>query len=132
MSWRPRSHLRAAALLLLALAFVTAGVMHFVRAELFVAIMPPWIPWHLELVWLSGVFEILGGLGVLLPATRRVAGLGLVALLIAVYPANVHMALHPEAFVARGMSEASLWIRLPFQFVFMAWAWWATRSEDGR
>lgn len=131
-SWLPRSRPRAAALLLLALFFGAAGIAHFVNEAFFVSIMPPWIPWHRELVWASGVLEIAGGLGVLWPVTRRAAGIGLVALLVAVYPANVHMALNPEAFVARGMSEASLWIRLPFQLVFIAWAWWATREAPAR
>lgn len=123
----PRSRLRSAALLLLAANFVAAGVMHFANPEFFVRIMPPYLPWHLELVYLSGVFEILGGLGVLWPATRALAGWGLIALLVAVYPANIHMALHPEQFP--DVQAWAAWLRLPFQFLFMAWAWWATRPD---
>ena len=123
----PRSRLRSAALLLLAANFVAAGVMHFATPGFFVRIMPPYLPWHLELVYLSGVFEILGGLGVLWPRTRAMAGWGLIALLVAVYPANIHMALHPEQFPDTPAWAA--WLRLPFQFLFIAWAWWATRPE---
>jgi uncharacterized membrane protein len=129
MGWLPRSRVRAALLLLASLFFVVAGVSHFTNPDFFVSIVPPWLPAHLELVYVSGVFEILGGLGVLLPATRRLAGLGLLALLVAVYPANVHMAVNPEPFVAQGTPLWALYLRLPLQFVFIAWVWWATRPE---
>ena len=129
MAWLPRNRVRAALLLLASLFFLFAGVSHFTSPGFFVSIMPPYLPAHLELVYLSGVFEILGGLGVLLPATRRWAGWGLLALLVAVYPANVHMALNPESFVAEGTPLWALYLRLPFQFVFMAWVWWATKPE---
>lgn len=125
----PSSRPRQLALLLLAAFYVAAGVNHFVNPEYYVAIMPPYLPWHHELVWLSGVFEVLGGLGVLPVATRSAAGFGLVALLVAVYPANVHMALHPEPYVASGVPLFALYLRLPLQFLLMAWAWWATRPE---
>jgi len=101
--------------------------MHFVNADFFVAIMPPYLPAHRELVWSSGVFEIVGGVAVLVPAVRSLAGWGLIALLIAVYPANLHMALHPELFP--DTPPAAIYARLPFQFLFMLWAWWATRPE---
>ena len=125
----PRSMPRRVLLLLLAAFFVGGGVNHFLNPEFYVAIMPPYLPAHLELVYLSGVFEILGGVGVLIPATRSWAGWGLVALLLAVYPANIHMAVNPEPFVADGMSLWALYLRLPLQFVLIAWAWWATRGE---
>ena len=123
----PANPIRRIALLLLAASFVAIGVAHFTNAEFFVAIMPPYLPWHLELVYLSGVAEIAGGLGVLFAATRPWARVGLIALLIAVYPANIHMAMNPEPFLAKGMSLAALYGRLPFQFLFMAWVWWAAR-----
>ena len=130
MAFLPRSRARALALVLLAIAMVGAGSNHFVAPDFYLPMMPPWLPWHAELVAISGVFEVLGGLGVLLPQTRRFAGWGLIALLIAVYPANLHMALHPELFVARGFPLAGLYIRLPFQFLFILWAWWATLPDD--
>lgn len=125
----PRSKARALLLIVLAIFFVYAGASHFRNPDFYVSIMPPWLPAHLELVYVSGVFEILGGLGVLIPATRRLAGWGLVALLLAVYPANVQMAVNPEPFVARGMPLWGLYLRLPLQFVFIAWVWWATKAE---
>lgn len=100
--------------------------MHFLRPEMYVRIMPPYLPLHLELVLLSGALEILGGVGLLVPRTRRVAGLGLMALLVAVFPANVHMALHPEIF---GLPPLLLWLRLPFQAVLVAWVWWCSRPS---
>jgi uncharacterized membrane protein len=129
VTFLPRSRVRAALLLLASLFFVFAGVSHFTNPDFFVSIVPPYLPAPLALVYVSGVFEILGGLGVLLPATRRWAGWGLLGLLVAVYPANVHMALSPEPFVAEGTPLWALYLRLPFQFVFMAWVWWATKPE---
>lgn len=123
----PENPVRRYALLLLAAGFVAIGVAHFTHADFFVAIMPPYLPAHLELVYISGVAEITGGLGVLFAATRAWARIGLIALLIAVYPANIHMAMNPEPFIAQGMSRAALYARLPIQFLFMAWVWWAAR-----
>ncbi len=126
----PRSMVRRFALIALGFSFVAVGVAHFTDADFFVRIMPPYLPWHLEIVYLSGVFEIAGGLGVLLASTRSLARLGLIALLIAVYPANIHMAMNPEPFIAEGMSVAMLYGRLPVQFLFMAWVWWAAAPHD--
>jgi uncharacterized membrane protein len=128
----PRSRIKIAALFLLTAFFVFAGVSHFTNPEFFTAIVPPWLPAPLALVYVSGVAEIAGGLGVLPPQTRRLAGFGLIALLVAVYPANLHMALEPDAFVAQGTPLWALYLRLPFQFLFIAWAWWATRPDVPR
>ena len=125
----PRSPLKRIALLLLALFFVAAGVTHFTNPGFFVDIVPPALPAPLALVYVSGVFEIAGGLAVLWPASRAVAGVGLVLLLLAVYPANLYMAFAPERFVAQGTPLWALYARLPMQFVFIAWAWWATRRD---
>jgi uncharacterized membrane protein len=128
MTWLPASWLKRIALLLLAAFFVSAGVSHFTNEAFFVRIVPPWLPAPLALVQISGVAEIAGGLGVLLPQLRRLAGWGLLALLIAVYPANIHMALHPEQF-ADVATQAGLYLRLPLQFVALAWTWWATQPD---
>jgi uncharacterized membrane protein len=107
--------------------FFVAGLNHFLRTDFYLSIMPPYIPWHLAAVYVSGVAE--GVLGVLL-LTRRwrvLAAWGLMALLIAVFPANVHMALHPEQYPA--LPELGLWLRLPLQGVLIAWAYWYTRDE---
>ena len=118
---------------LLAIAFIAAGVMHFVKPEFYVAIMPPYLPWHLELVWISGFFEILGGVGVLFPQPiRRWAGWGLVALLVAVFPANLHVALNDIGVGGRAASPLFNWLRLPFQIVFIAWVLWCTNPAPKR
>ena len=115
------------ALVVLALAFIAAGVNHFVNPTFYVKIMPAYLPAHLELVYVSGVFEILGGVAVLIPRIRGIAGWGLVLLLIAVFPANLHMALNPELYP--GLSRAALYARLPLQALLIAWAYWATRPD---
>ena len=115
------------AICLVAGFFCFAGVGHFSNTEFFLSIVPPYLPSPLGLVYVSGVFEILGGLGVLVAPTRRFAGLGLLALLVAVYPANIHMALNPDQF--SDMPPAALWARLPIQFVFAAIVWWAIRPD---
>jgi len=99
--------------------FVFAGVMHFTKTRFYVAIMPDYVPAHKEMVYASGVAEIAGGLGLMAPATRKAAGWWLIATLIAVFPANLHMALHPERY--KNVPRAGLYARLPFQGVFIAW-----------
>ncbi len=110
--------------LVVAAFFCFAGVAHFIQTELFVSMMPPYLPAPLALVYISGVCEILGGLGVLFRATRRWAGIGLLLLLVAVFPANIHMALHPAQFP--DFSAMFLYARLPLQLVFAALVWWGT------
>jgi uncharacterized membrane protein len=112
---------------LLAAFFVLAGVNHFRHPDIYLRIMPPYFPWHLFFVYLTGVFEIV--LGVLLPIPRftRWAGFGLIALLIAIFPANIHMAANTELYP--DISPILLWIRLPLQGVLIAWAYWYTRGE---
>ena len=101
--------------------FVAAGLLHFLRPRFYLAIMPPWLPYHRELVYASGVAEILGGLALLHPRTRRLGGWWLLATLLAVLPANVHMALNPEDFPDVPGGQTALIARLPFQGLFMAW-----------
>ena len=109
----------------LGLLFVLAGAAHFVRPEMYVKIMPPYLPWHLELVYLSGLFEIVLGVLLLIPRTTSPAAWGLIALLIAVFPANLHMAQNPELYP--GINPVLLWLRLPLQGVLIAWAYTYTR-----
>ena len=113
---------------LLAGIFVLAGVMHFIIPGSYVGIMPPWLPWHRALVYLSGVLEIAGGVGLLIPRTRRAAGMGLVLLLIAVWPANLQMLLNARAADKSPWYEAFLWLRLPLQLLLIWWVWRASRS----
>ena len=112
---------RRASRWLLAAAFVFAGVMHFAITPAYVRIMPPWVPLHREMVLLSGVCEIAGGIALLIPRTRRAACIGLILLLIAVFPANVQMLLNARASHATPLAQALLWIRLPLQLAIIAW-----------
>ncbi len=114
------------ALITLSLVFVAAGANHFVNPNFYMQMMPPYLPAHRELVFLSGLLEIAGGIAVLFPRVRSIAGWGLILLLVAIFPANIHMALNPERFPSIG--PAALYARLPFQILFIAWAYWATRG----
>jgi len=109
------------------LFFIFAGINHFLKPEFYERIVPPGFPSPRFLVTASGIAEIAGGLGLLIRPLRRVAGWGLIAMLIAVFPANVFMGLHPEHF---GMSPWSLWARLPMQLLFVAWVWWTALSRS--
>jgi uncharacterized membrane protein len=101
--------------------FVFAGVMHFAIPRTYEAIVPDWLPARRALVQASGVAEIAGGLAVLHPRTRRAGSVFSIATLLAVFPANVHMALHPERYRVPG-GRRSLYARLPVQLLFIAWA----------
>ncbi len=114
---------------LLAIFFVAAGLNHFLNFAVYLKMMPAYLPWHLFLVYLSGVCEIGLGMMVLMPKLTRLAGWGLIALLVAVFPANLQMATHPELFPS--ISPIALWIRLPLQLLLIAWADWATRPDIG-
>lgn len=111
----------------LSLFFIYFGIDHFLNPQFYLSIMPPSLPLHLEAVYISGLFEVLGGVGVLFSRTRKVAGWGLFALLISVYPANIYMALAPEAFP--DIPLAVLYFRLLLQFLFFYWAYSVTRPN---
>jgi uncharacterized membrane protein len=113
--------------LIVALFFLIGGIAHFVVMDFFVLAMPDYLGYHKELVIISGIFELLGAIGILIPGTRLLAAYCLIALVIAVYPANIHMALHPERYAE--ISALFLYIRLPFQFLFVWFIWWATGPE---
>jgi uncharacterized membrane protein len=101
--------------------FLAAGALHFARPRMYEAIVPGYLPAHRELVYASGAAELLGGAGVLSERTRRPAGWWLVLTLLAVFPANVEMAVHAERF--RGIPAPLLWARLPLQAALIAWVW---------
>jgi uncharacterized membrane protein len=101
--------------------FVLAGTMHFVIPKAYRRIMPPYVPAHTAMVYASGVAEIAGGAGLMLPRHRRLAGWWLITTLVAVFPANLHMALNPDDYPDIPGGSVSLWARLPFQGVFVAW-----------
>ena len=106
--------------------FMIGGIAHFTNTEFFAAIMPPYIGYHTEIVYISGVFEILGALGILVPRTRQWAGNGLLLLVICVSPANIHMWLHPELFP--DVSGVFLTGRLVVQVALLLLIWWCTRT----
>ncbi len=110
---------------LLSVAFLTTGILHFLRPSYFEEIVPGYLPAHHEIVLISGAAEIAGGAGVAFGRTRPAAGIWLVALLIAVFPANVNMAVNSERF--QSIAPALLWARLPLQGLLIWWAWRATR-----
>lgn len=110
--------------------FVFTGTMHFVIPRTFEAMMPPSLPRHREAVAVSGIAEIAGGLAVTSPRTRPLARWWLLALLLAVFPANVHMALNPDRVPRLNLNRLphwTLWARLPLQPLAMLWVWQATR-----
>lgn len=100
---------------------VAAGALHFARPDPFVKIVPDYLPRPDLLVAISGLFEIAGGIGMLIRRLRRTASLGLIALYLAVFPANLNMALHPDRYPE--FPPSALWIRLPLQVVLIYWAW---------
>lgn len=113
----------------LGLLFVLAGWLHFSKTAYYVRIMPPYLPFPRELVYLSGIAEILGGCGVLLPPVRRAAGWGLILLLIAVFPANIQMLQDSLHTTGLSLTTVILILRLPLQFVLIAWVERATRPD---
>jgi uncharacterized membrane protein len=116
--------------ILMAILYIAAGVNHFYNPEIYLRIMPPYLPWPMFLQYLAGFFEFVLGLSLLFPKYTRQAAWGLIALLIAVYPANIHMAVNSHLYPE--VSPGVLWGRLPLQFVLIAWAWWYTREDWGK
>ena len=107
--------------LVLGIGFIFAGVMHFINPDFYLAMMPPYLPWHEFLVYFSGIIEVVLGAMVVFGVQLRWAGIAMVLLLFAVFPANLHMALNPQDFP--DVSTAALWGRLPFQVVFLLWVY---------
>lgn len=123
--------LRATLRWLLAAFFVAAGANHFRTPEIYLGMMPPWLPWPETMNAVSGAAELVGGIGLLVPATRRLAAWGLIALLVAVFPANLHVALQGR-MPGTDFAPLALWLRLPFQAVFVAWIWWVAIATAAR
>ena len=111
----------------LSVFMVIAGIMHFVQPEFYLKIMPPYLPWHLALVYLSGACEFALGLLLLVPGWRRPAAWGIFALLLAVFPANIYLYQHQEILPAPPIVHL---LRLPLQGVFLLWAYWHTRPTS--
>ncbi len=111
---------------LMSLFYVFVGLKHFTNPKWFMQIMPPYLPYHLQLVYLSGAFEIIFGIMLFFSKYRFIAGWGLILLLIAVFPANIYLAQTNGA--AMNTSPVVAWGRLPLQLVFIALAYWHTKS----
>ncbi len=115
--------------MLFAAAMIVVGVVHFTSPSGFVKIVPASLPAPLLLVYVSGLFEILGGLGLLLERAHRAAAFGLIALFVAVFPANINMAWNDIQPAGSHLAPALLWARLPLQGAFIALAWWLSRAR---
>ncbi len=107
-------------LVLLALFFIYGGINHFLKPDFYLTMMPPYLPFHRELVYLSGVIEILCGILLFIPRTRTYGAWLSILTLIAIFPANIYMAQNPELFPK--IPKIGLYIRLPFQLLFIGWA----------
>ena len=104
--------------------YIIVGIKHFIDPNFFLAIVPPYLPYHLELVYISGVFEVLFGVMILLPKYRYIGSIGLILLLIGVFPANIYLAQSKEAQIAIGASQEIATWRLPIQGVLIYIAFW--------
>ncbi len=113
---------------LLAAAFILGGINHFVMPAFYLRIMPPYLPAHLFLIYLSGFLETGFGIGLLIPKTSRRAAWGIILLLIAVYPANIYMAMNTELFP--DINPWIIYLRLPLQIVLIGWAFWHTKNDE--
>ncbi len=125
-----RSASRLVGIWLVGLFFIGAGVFHFVRPAPYLAMMPPWLPRPGLLVVVSGLAEIAGGIGVLIGRFRRMAAWGLIALLVAIFPANLHVALH--GWPGTDFPRWVLWLRLPFQVLFIWLVYWCGLTAGTR
>lgn len=115
--------------ILLAVFMTVAGVFHFVEPDGFAAIVPDYLPYPVALVYMSGAFEVFFGAGLLIPRVSRYAAWGLIALFIAVFPANINMAVHQLPFFGT-VYPIGNWVRLPLQIVFIVWAYWFTSENE--
>lgn len=124
-AWRARQvgNGQLASLAFVFVWFFIGGIMHFVATDTEASIVPPYIPWPVAAVLVSGVCELLGAIGILLSSTRRAAGIGLFALTLAVTPAHFYMLQRPELF---NIPIWALWLRLPIQVALLWLIWWST------
>ena len=121
--------MRAFSRFALALFFIIAGTTHLILPAPYLAIMPTYVPWPVAMIAISGVAEILGGLGVCFRAARAAAGWSLIALLVAVFPANIHALSTGMAIGEHSIPAWMLWARLPFQLLFIAWVYQVCLSK---
>ena len=116
-------------IIILSIFYINVGITHFTNPEFFLGIMPPYIPYHDFFVYLSGFFELLFGLMILFKKTRYYGGIGLLFLLIAVFPANVYLYQSAEAQEILNISKSGAFIRLFFQAPLIVLAYWHAKEE---
>ena len=126
----PSPRLKEIFRVILSVAIIFVGITHFVKPEEYAKIVPPQLGDKLAMVYISGFFEILGAVGLLIPFVSVAAAWGLIALFIAVFPANIYQAIHSISIEGIPHHPLLYWFRLPFQAVFIAWAWWYTRKPE--
>lgn len=114
----------------LAASLTIVGITHFTHTEQFVRIVPPQLPNPMALVYISGFFEIIGGIGLLIPLVSVLAAWGIIALFIAVFPANINQAIHSISIDGIPDHPLLYWFRLPFQIPLIVWAWWYTKKPE--
>ena len=120
-----RYNIKSVSIIIMSLFYISVGLNHFTQPYWFLQIVPPYLPYRLELVYISGFLEIILGVMLLIPSARFYAGWGLIILLLAVYPANIYLAQTNGA--AMNTTPLIAWGRLPFQFVFIVLAYWHTK-----
>lgn len=126
-----RYKIKIGSMYLMAVGMIYIGIVHFLDPDFFLKIMPPYLPWHLELVYISGFFEILLGILLLIKSYRTYAAWGLILLFLAVYPANIYLAFNEAPQKALEISPfLASWVRLPIQFVLIALAYWYTKPNN--
>ncbi|MBD0390115.1 MAG: DoxX family protein [Nostoc sp. C3-bin3] len=116
--------------ILLAVGMIVIGAVHFTDPEPFIKIVPDYLPYHQSLVYISGFFEVLAGAGLLIPRVTRAAAWTLVVLFISVFPANLYQAVNNINVPGLPHDPPLIWLRLPFQVLLVAWAWWFTKDND--
>ena len=124
-----KSKLKKFVIYLMSISYVGVGVTHFTNSEFFLNIMPDYLPWHLELVYLSGAFEILLGLLIVFKNTRKLAGWGLIALLIAVFPANIYIYDSEVPRKILGITRTDAFVRMIFQLPLLIIALWHSKQK---
>lgn len=121
--------LKTASFYFFGILYIIAGVLHFIAPDFYLKIMPPYLPFHLALVYLSGVVEIILGIGLLYKPTRKWAAYGTIALLIAVFPANWYLAFNDVPQEALGTNQTiALWVRFPIQLLLIGIAYWQSKE----
>lgn len=111
------------------LTFVFAGVSHFLIPDTFMKLMPPFVPFPMAMVYISGIFEILGGIGLIISKTKKAASYGLILLLLAVYPANIYVAIGNIQLGGFMSNSYYQWIRVFLQIPLIFWVWWTAKGE---